>query len=215
MMDNKHPRLLPRRGLLLAGLASALAGCALPLPDKPQRAEPWDLGPLPALRTERPVRHLPLALNTVQAPSTIDSTRIMYRLLYAGSDRQLQPYAQARWLMAPPQLLEQRLRAALAGTYPVVDAGTGLERVQLHVDLDEFSQFFTTPADSEGRVRVRALAIAPAERQGRLLGQRTFVGRQAAPTPDAAGGVQALGEATDAVIARLLDWVDELTQGLQ
>lgn len=209
------PSLLPRRGLVLAGLASAaLAGCALPLPDKPQRAEPWDLGPLPALGAEHPARSLPLAVSAVQAPATIDSTRIMYRLLYAGADRQLQPYARARWLMAPPQLFEQRLRAALAGTYPLVEVGAGLERVQLQVELDAFAQLFASPADSEGLVRVRALAIAPAGRQDRLLGQRSFEARQAASTPDAAGGVQALAEASDAVIARLLDWVDTLTQEL-
>ncbi|MCK9516359.1 MAG: ABC-type transport auxiliary lipoprotein family protein [Ottowia sp.] len=211
MTDPRAPS-WPRRGLLLAG-ASLLAGCALPLPDKPVRAEPWDLGPLPALRDARPVRSLPLALNAVQAPSAIDSTRILYRLLYAGSDRQLQPYSRARWLMAPPQLFEQRLRAVLAGTYPLVDSGTGLERVQLQVDLEEFAQLFATPQASEGIVRIRALAVAPA--QGRVLGQRTLVARRPAPTPDAAGGVEALAEASDQVIAQLLAWLDELAQQLQ
>lgn len=203
-----------RRRVLLAGAAAgALSGCGLPLMDKPARAEPWDLGPPPDLPADAPARDVVLALNTVQAPSALDTTRVMYRLLYAGTDQQPRPYAQARWMMAPPQLFEQRLATALATTHAVVEAGSGLEQVQLQVELQEFAQYFESPQDSKGVVRVRALAVAPGDRNNRLLGQRTLVAEQPARTPDAAGGVRALREATDDIIGRLASWVDDISGG--
>lgn len=205
--------MISRRLALAAGLATTLAACALPLPEKPIRGEPWDLGPLLELRNEQPLSNVTIALVPIQAPSSIDSTAIMYRLLYAGTDQQPRPYAYARWSMAPPQLFEQRLRAALATAYPVVDSASGLEQILLQIDLETFAQFFSTPEDSEGVVRLRTIALAPAGPK-RLLGQRVFVARSPARTPDAAGGVRALREASDEIIGKLAGWVNQLAQEL-
>lgn len=187
----------------------ALSGCALPLPDKPVRPTPWDLGPPPATAAAS-AQGLPLALDTIDAPAAIDTTAVVYRLLYANAGQQPRPYAQARWTMAPPQLLAQRLREALAATHPVVDAGSGLAPLELHASLGEFAQLFSAPGASEGVVRLRVTAIAPAARQSRLVGQRNFVARAPAPTPDAEGGAQALRAASDALVREVVDWVATL-----
>ncbi|CAM5795051.1 ABC-type transport auxiliary lipoprotein family protein [Ottowia pentelensis] len=185
-----------------------LSGCALPLPDKPVRPAAYDLGPPLAMPAAAP--GVALGFDRVEAPTAIDTNAIVYRLLYAGGSQQPRPYAHARWSMAPAQLVGQRLRAALAASHPVLDAGNTLAVLQLSAELDEFAQVFTTPEASEGVVRLRVTAIAPQARQGRLLGQRSFVQRVAAPTPDAAGGAQALREATDTVLREVVDWVNAL-----
>lgn len=187
-----------------------LAGCALPLPDKPTRPAPWDLGPLPAPPAAAPSTAPALALDTLDAPATLDSTAIVYRLLYAGGGQQPRPYAQARWTMSPPQLVTQRLRETLAATRPVIGVGSGLAPLELHGELEEFTHVFSTPDASEGVVRLRLTATAPGAKDHRLLGQRSFTARQPAPSPDVAGGAQALRSATDEVLRQVAAWVDAL-----
>lgn len=209
-----NPLILPpsRRAVpaILLVACLGLGGCALPLPDKPLRPAAWDLGPPPVLAPATPAdQGVPLALDPIEAPPAVDTSAILYRLLYADGSQQPRPYAQARWSMTPPQLVGQRLRQVLATRHPVLEPGTGLAALQLRVELDEFAQVFSRPDASEGVVRLRVTAIAPA-RQGRLLGQRSFEARQPAPSADVAGGAQALRGATDEVLRQVLDWVAAL-----
>jgi cholesterol transport system auxiliary component len=149
-------------GLIFLGLTLALSGCALPLPDKPVRPQPYDLGPAwPAAADAQPAGAA-LALAPVAAPAAIDGTQMLYRLAYEGGGQQPRPYALARWTMAPPQLLTQRLREALSARRPVVEAGTGLAALELRAELDEFAHVFSSPGASEGVVRLRVTATAPA-----------------------------------------------------
>lgn len=186
-----------------------LAGCALPLPDKPVRPAAYDLGP-PLAMPAASGSGAPLAFERVQAPAAIDTNAVIYRLLYAGGAQQPRPYAQARWSMPPAQLLEQRLRQALTATHPVLEPGSGLATVELRAELDEFDQVFSAPTASEGVVRLRVTVLAPQAKQNRLLGQRTFTQRRPAPTADAPGGALALREATDALVREVVDWVGTL-----
>ncbi|WP_298438629.1 ABC-type transport auxiliary lipoprotein family protein [Ottowia sp.] len=188
----------------------ALGGCALPLPDKPTRPEPYDLGP-PLAAAAAPAGAAPLALQRVEASAAIDGTAVVYRLLYAADGaQQPRPYAQARWVMSPPQLVTQRLREALTGTRPVVEPGLGLAGVALGAELQEFAQNFSAPGTSEGVVQLRVTVTAPGAASERLLGQRSFVARKPAPSADAAGGAQALRQATDDVVAQVVAWVNGL-----
>ena len=188
-----------------------LGGCgALPLPDKPVRAAPYDLGPPLPLAAHAGADRAALGLGSVDAPAALDGTHIIYRLAYSEGGQQPRPYALARWSMSPPQLVTQRLREAFAATRPVVDSGSGLARLELRAELDEFAQVFTAPAASEGVVRLRVSAVAPAAAGERLLGQRSFSVRHAAPTPDAAGGAAALRAATDEAVQQIVAWVNAL-----
>lgn len=202
--------------LLRSGLALALAllaGCSLPVPDKPTRAEPYDLGlALPLPGNARVASGVPLALDDVQAPASLDSRHVIYRLLYAGDAQQPRPYAHARWTMPPAQLVQQRLRDALALQHPVVGASSALAMIEVQARLDDFSQLFSSPSSSTGVVRLSVtVATAPNTSGGsRLLGQRLFVASRPAPTPDAEGGAQALRSATDDVVRQAVDWIDTL-----
>lgn len=194
----------------LLGAAFLLSACgSLPLPDKPQRPMIYDFGPgvpPPVAAVSGP----PLALAPVEASAPLEGNAVTYRLLYAGESQQPQPYALARWSMSPAQLVAQRLRETLAAQRPVVPAGEGLARLELRVALEEFSHVFDAPDASAGLIRLRATAVAPLMRVDRLLGQRTFSVRAPASSPDAAGGVQALTEATDEVGRQLSDWLAQL-----
>ena len=194
--------------LALSAALALLAGCAAPLPRAPERPDSYDLGlPTPASpsATHRPA----LALAPVTAPATLDGPALLYRLTYKGEADQPRPYARARWSMTPPELLDQRLREALAASRAVVGPGEGLAALELRVHLDDFSQIFESEKQSQARVQLRATLIAP-QASPRLLGQRTFTVQRPADTPDAAGGARAITAATDTAIADLTAWLDTL-----
>jgi cholesterol transport system auxiliary component len=143
---------------------------------------------------------------------------MVYRLLYIQDGQQPHPYAGARWVEAPAQLLGQRLRAALAATRPVVDADAGLAAPELRIELDDFSQAFESPEQSLGVVRLRATRLMPSGASGAKdadgapgtpwVEQRSFAARVPAPSNDAAGGAQALKAAADQVIGEVVAWVN-------
>lgn len=190
-----------------------LSACS---PLQPQaRATVYDFGPgavtaAPAKRTAP----LPaLVLGEVEANAALDSTAVLYRLAYSDA-QQLRPYAQTRWSMAPAQLLRQRLREQLGLRRAVLNAAQGVvvgkPAMNLHLDLDEFSQLFESAERSSGLVRLRATLGQGGEGLERLLAQRSFVVQRPASSADAAGGVRALTQATDAVIAELDQWLEQV-----
>lgn len=198
-------------------LAATLAGCATP--DKPVRATLYDFGP--GATSVQPAGQQPtqpaLVLADVQASGSLDGSAVLYRLGYAD-ENQLRPYAQARWSAPPPQLLRQRLRQQLARDRAVLDPGEsaalarngGVAPRVLRVDLEEFSHLFESPARSWGLLRLRATLTENTPAGERLLAQRSFVIRRPAPTPDAPGGVRALGAATDAAADEIVQWLAQV-----
>jgi cholesterol transport system auxiliary component len=226
MTDPRHPLSvrLPSPGFGLGGFcsparaglaamafgAALLAGCGglSSLPDKPVRPEFYDFGPH-APQAQAAPTGVPIALARFDVPAALDSTRMLYRLAYADAQMP-KPYAHARWSMAPAQLMYQRLRAVLGERHPIVLVGEGYARIELRVELEEFSQIFTSPGESHGLVRIRATALAPNNRGDRLLGQRGFEVSAPAPTPDAVGGVKAMTQASDQITRELAQWVEGL-----
>ncbi|MDQ3059054.1 MAG: ABC-type transport auxiliary lipoprotein family protein [Pseudomonadota bacterium] len=196
-----------------------LGGCALP--DKPKRSAMYDFGPgaLSASAPAAPLRGgaalAPLAIADIATSGgALDNQAVLYRLGYTDA-QQLRPYSQARWSMPPALLLRQRLRERLGQDRAVFNAreGVALNRSQhvslplLRLELEEFSQLFSTPADSVGLVRLHAtlLEITPAGE--RLVAQRSVVVQRPAPSADAPGGVQALTAASDAAIDEIDQWL--------
>ncbi len=198
----------------LALVACALvAGCAA-FPDKPVRPDVYDFGPGATVARAAPAATLPtIALGEVEASSALDSTALLYRMAYADA-QQLKPYALARWSMPPAQLLRQRLREQLAQSRAVVSPGDGAREATapwvLRLELEEFSQLFASPTSSVGLLRLRASAVQMLPQGERLLGQRSVVVQQPAPTADAAGGVKALAAASDKAVAEIEQWLAQL-----
>jgi ABC-type uncharacterized transport system auxiliary subunit len=71
----------------------------------------------------------------------------------------------------------------------------------LHSELFEFEQVFDQPGRSRGVLRLRATL----EGKG-IWAQRTFVIEKPAPTADAAGGVTALSQCADELVALIGEW---------
>lgn len=223
MKNNGHPHPPTRAGRLpiLAALAAAAllaAGCGA-LPDKPGRATLYDFGPQLPAATPAPADAAalpPIALAEIDASMRLEGTQLLYRLGYADAN-ELRPYGQARWSLAPAQLLHQRLRDALAARRTVLgpDESATIARSEgrvpdtLRVSLDEFSHYFESPARSVGLVRLRATLIRNGNGADRVLAQRSFAVQRPAPSADAAGGVKGLAAASDAAVAELVAWVDQ------
>jgi cholesterol transport system auxiliary component len=183
----------------------ALAACALGV-QKPA-ADSYDLGP-PADRpaaaaATRPVLMVP----DVVSPAWLDGQGIVYRLAYEN-DARPQAYANSRWVAPPAALLTQRLRSRFAASAGVVSGVDGTRAdYALRVDLEDFSQSFTSANASNVALRARASLVRLPDRV--LVAQRAFVVERPAPTPDARGAVTALGTASGEVIESLAEWVGQ------
>ncbi|MBP3979569.1 membrane integrity-associated transporter subunit PqiC [Acidovorax sp. JG5] len=200
-------------------VAAFLAGCSA-LPAPPSRPVHYDFGPgaMAPVPADRRAPLPPLALADVEAPGLAEgSTAVLYRLAYAEA-RQLRPYTQARWSQPPAQLVQQHLRDQLGQRRAVLTAESGAAQarasgklpVVLRVELEEFSQVFTSATESAGLVRLRATLAEPAQAGETLLGQRVFIVQRPAASADAAGGTRALAEATDQVAHELTQWLEQL-----
>lgn len=214
--------LRPRVAAVVALTAAVLlAGCGA-LPDRPARAALYDFGPGLASASS-PAASAPdatvlptLAVADIEASARLEGTQVLYRLGYADGN-ELRPYGLARWSVAPAQLVQQRMRDALAVRHTVLGAresasiarGGGRAPHTLRVTLDEFSQYFDAPEASVGLVRLRATLVQSQPGGDRVLAQRTFTARRPAPSADAAGGVKAMAAATDVAVAELVAWVDQ------
>lgn len=196
------------------------AGCGA-LPDKPARTTLYDFGPGPAMpaAATAPATLPTLSLAEFESNSRLDGTQILYRLGYADAN-ELRPYGQSRWSLPPSQLLRQRLRDTLSEHRMVLgpeEAATisrsrGEAPDTLRISLDEFSHYFESASASLGLVRLRATLVRSSAGGDRVLGQRTFTVRRPAPSADAPGGVKSLISASDAAVAEVVQWVDQLQQ---
>lgn len=202
---------------LSLALAAALAGCGA-LPDKPSRPAMYDFGP--GIAAPQPSTRIaplpPLALAEIEAPAALDGSAMYYRLGYADA-QQLRPYAQARWSMSPTHLVMAQLRETLGQRRALLVAGEGpaVNRTDaklpdvLRVELEEFSQLFQSPAASTGLIRLRATLVSVTPGGEKLLAQRSVVVQKPAPSADAAGGAQALAEATRAAADEIAQWLQQ------
>lgn len=185
-----------------------LGGCSAPRPGlAPQR---FDLGAM-ATAAAAAASTVPVWLASVQAPSSLDGTAMLYRLDYSDT-LQSRAYAQARWSMPIPELLAQRLRQRLASTHAVLNPADGVHSrahgVVLRVELEDFEQRFSAPEQAQAQVRLRATLSTWRGGVEQLLAQRSFEARQPCPSADAAGGVVALAAASDQVLEALVRWLD-------
>ena len=201
--------------VLFCSLVLGLSGCSALQPKA--RAMVYDFGPGPVstVATTRMAPMPTLVLADAEASAALDSYAVLYRLAYNDA-QQLRPYTLARWSMTPAQLLQQRLREHLGQSRPVLNAALGLAAdkpaMVLHLELDEFSQLFETAQRSSGLLRLRATLGKTGQGAERLVAQRSFVVQRPAASADAAGGVRALTEATDAAIAEIDLWVQQVEQ---
>jgi cholesterol transport system auxiliary component len=197
-----------RKFLIIAAIFAA--GCAATRAHAPASVYDFGLDRSPALAAGAASRLAGVStklLVTATSPAWLDNPAIQYRLAYHDPGRAY-IYANSRWASPPVALLAQRAkrRIASAGSTAVVSSGDGVRAdYALRLDLEEFTQVFDAPGESRAIVALRASLIEPGTRI--LLAQRNFSMEQPAREANAAGAVIALTEASDRLIANLIDWL--------
>jgi ABC-type uncharacterized transport system auxiliary subunit len=134
----------------------------------------------------------------VRAPLWVDSLGIGYRLLYADPSR-LREYTRARWAGPPAQLVYQRLMQEL----PLVPHGQARARCVLRVEIDEFSQLFSSPDESRAVLQGRLVAL---DRTRGKVDLRDLHIEKPAPSADSQGAVLALTAAVNALAVEIVGW---------
>jgi len=172
-----------------------LGACSL-APTQPLPPRQFDLGgaQLPAAPGGQPVQ-----LQDCSAPAWLDTTAMNYRLNWRDP-LQLQVFRDSRWVAPPCALLAQRLREVLTG-------GDSPPPRTLHLALDRFEQDFDSTSSSRVVIRLRATLMVPGTTP--LARGRTFERELPVADPDAAHGVLALSQASDALLGELRAWALE------
>lgn len=197
-----------------------LAACtALPAP--PVHPVVYDFGPgasrVAAQGAALAPQRAPLVLADVESPGLPEgSTALNYRLGYDDA-QQLRAYQRARWSQPPGQLVQQSVAAELSAERAVLGYRAAREAARegnggllvLRLELEEFSQVFSSASQSEGVLRLRATLAEPTPQGERLRAQRVFEARQPAPSADAAGGSAALAQAARQVARDVRAWVNQ------
>lgn len=193
--------------LALCLLALALGGCGAA---SRQNVAPrhYTLGPLANAATQISPHSngAILRIARIEMPAWLQGTGLYYRLAYRNGSV-IAAYANSDWAAPPAAMLEQRLRSALAdgGWRAVVGPASNAQAdFTLHVSVEDFSQVFTSPGESFG---VLDATVTLNGANDALVAQRHFHFRGAAPSADAAGGVEALDAASRDFARGLRDWL--------
>jgi cholesterol transport system auxiliary component len=173
------------KALFFAGFVIALAGCA----SRDAPVHTYDLGvELP--RTQLP----PLRAVSVRAPMPYDSVEMYYRLAWREA-AEIAPFATSRWAAPPAELLRRQIVRALPGSASATCA--------LEVELQDFSQRFTTTEASEARIELRAVLFT-ADRRVAAQGFRIA---ESGAGANAASGSGAFARAAERAVDELSAWI--------
>jgi cholesterol transport system auxiliary component len=178
-----------------------LAGCAT-FQTPPKQ---FDLGEFPAPEGRAAVFAASLIIPDVTQPRWIRTRDMFYRRDYEAPARP-QRYTMSQWVATPGELVTLRLRQAVqsANSGFTLPASNGAGGYLLQVNLDEFTQAFSTPSASQCIVQLRA-ALWGAD--GQTVAEREFRLEIPAPTPDAGGAARCLAAAVDAESEQVVQWL--------
>lgn len=201
---------MTRNCFALSACLLMLAGCAH-LSSRQSFPKHYTLtgSPAPAQQASRPTSQpATLQVARITVAPWLQGTGLYYRLDYRHDDR-IAAYAQSDWVSPPAQLLAQIIRNAIArdGGWRVVTgpAGPAGTNFSLHIGLDDFSQAFASPVQSQGVLDATATLVD--NRNGNAIAQKHFHVDAPAPSADAQGGVNALNEAARRFTAELQRWL--------
>ncbi|AZP11595.1 ABC transporter [Undibacterium parvum] len=163
----------------------------------------YDFGALPISSLASNAK-IAISLADVSAPATLDSNAMLYRLDYDNA-QMLRPYAQHRWSMPPAQLMTQRIKARMAtADATVVSVADGVSDLPiLKIDLDEFTQIFSSASQSHAQISLRATLV----KRNKLIAQRYFSLATKSDSADAPGGAKAMQIAVDSSISEIMLWL--------
>lgn len=195
--------------ILLVPAALALAGCISS--GETIQVEHFTLGGAAppaqnASATNQRGTHI-LRIAEIDAPNWLDSTNLYYRLEYRNGAK-ISAYSRSDWVAPPPALLANVLQATLAagaGQWKAILGPNDVARADLtlQVKLNDFEQQFMSAQQSIGLLDATATLF---DANG-IVAQRQFHIEKPAPSADAAGGVKALSEASQAFAGNIRQWL--------
>jgi cholesterol transport system auxiliary component len=164
----------------------ALAGCGGNAADVAPRT--FDLGfAAPA------VKFPALRAASVRGVPPFDDVQMHYRLAWRHSS-ELAEYAQNRWAAPPAELLRKQLLRA---------TGEGVGKCGLEIELQEFTQVFSSKEASDARIELRASLTNAAAR----VASRGVTVVEPGAGSDAVSGAAAMARASERVVKELAAWV--------
>ena len=181
--------------------AAVLTACALG--DNRPAAMLYDLGPFEMESGTSLPAGMPAVHTKVTAPGWMNENLMFYRLDYINN-QQIRFYTESSWNAMPSRLFKSRLEAFLVSSgNPVIGARTVSSPLVLRIHIEDFSQHFSSPTDSVGRIALYASLF----KGGNLIAQKVFSKEVAAQTPDAQGGARALAQGSDALVVEIMQWM--------
>mgnify|MGYP005810574125 FL=1 len=192
---------------LLMGLAlMLLAGC-VHLPQAEPAPVQFDLGPLDIASSQAP--HAMFWDVKVSSPMWLEDIKILYR--QALENRyELRSFQGVRWVAAPEELLQYRLRAAMQAPaeQPVQRGHLPPAVMAMRIQLESF--LVEMGSDGKAQAQVSWLATAWSRRDRQILGARRFAASAPVDGATATKAVAGLAEATDQALAQMLPWMSQL-----
>lgn len=194
--------------VVAAGIAMALisTGCiSLPHPQNGEHQAQYTLtggsadtvAPAAAAGNGAKARAKVLRVAEVAVPTWLNSNAIFYRLDYRNNSR-IASYSESTWVSSPAamltMLLQHKLTASPAWSAVIGPGDTASAAYTLRVQLMDFQQDFSSPKRSHCLLVASATVIDNSAQT--VAGQKTFTRKRPAPSPDAAGGVRCLSQAS-------------------
>jgi ABC-type uncharacterized transport system auxiliary subunit len=145
-----------RAWVIVAICVVALAGCSMG--SKPVFPHHYTLSEPAQARSSAPAPAAATSADTLQIARIavapwLEGTGLYYRLDYRHDDR-IASYSRSDWVAPPARMLEQMLRNALSqgsAWHAIIGPGsTASAAFTLHVRLNDFSQAFASPSQSQG-----------------------------------------------------------------
>ena len=189
--------------LFVAAILSVFLLGACAIGDGRPPATLYDFGPLKTDNLVHLPDNMPVIRTRVHAPEWMSENLMYYRLNYIN-DQQVRFYTESSWNTIPSKLFKNRLDTYLAtGGSTVTGYSTTSPTLTLRVYIEDFGQHFTSPSTSIGHVSLRTSLFRGKD----LIAQKSFTRDIPSTTADAAGGVRAMAQASDAIIADILNWM--------
>jgi len=163
-------------------LAMALGGCGGAAAPEPRT---YDLG------LDAPAGAMPAVyVGSVRAVAPFDESDMQYRLAYRSAS-EIAPYAGSRWAAAPADLMRKQLQRAV---------GPGAGKCTLAVEVQEFSQVFSSATESSARIELRAQLSPGAQ-------PKQFTVTEPNGGADAPSGAAALARAANRAVGEIGAWI--------
>ena len=188
---------------MVALLSGLLSSCISLGPDK-ETVKTYDLG-VPYAAPAQPLRGN-FFLRTFYAVAPIDSTAMLYRLIYADA-AQLSAYTESQWRVSPVGLLRKRFELATQFSASQPGDGAMSGRCAVDINLSAFEQRFISATSAEAVLDWTVSVVDMNVRK--TLAEKRIVKQVAMESGDAKSGVAALILATDQAIAETITWLND------